>query len=96
MDSEDVVHIYNGIRHSQKKEQNNTICSNLDATELFILSEISQKDKYQDITYILSLKYGKNESTFKTDTENRHREKTCGFQEGRRQEWHGLGVWVSR
>ena len=30
MDKEDVVHIYNGILLSHKKEQNNTICSNRD------------------------------------------------------------------
>ena len=32
MDKEGVVHIYNGILLSHKKEQNNTICSNMDAT----------------------------------------------------------------
>ena len=32
MDKEDVVHIHNGILLSHKKEQNNTICSNMDAT----------------------------------------------------------------
>ena len=30
MDKEDVVHIYNRILLSHKKEQNNTICSNMD------------------------------------------------------------------
>ena len=29
---ENVVHIYNGILLSHKKEQNNAICSNMDAT----------------------------------------------------------------
>ena len=29
-DKEDVVHIYNGILLSHKKEQNNAICSNMD------------------------------------------------------------------
>ena len=32
MDSEDVVHIHNGILLSHKKEQNNAICSNMDVT----------------------------------------------------------------
>ena len=31
MDKENVVHIYNGILLSHKKEQNNAICSNMDA-----------------------------------------------------------------
>ena len=30
IDKEDVVHIYNGILLSHKKEQNNDICSNTD------------------------------------------------------------------
>ena len=30
-DKEDVVHIYNGILLSHKKEWNNAICSNMDA-----------------------------------------------------------------
>ena len=30
MDKEDVVHIYDGILHNHKKEQNNAICSNMD------------------------------------------------------------------
>ena len=32
MDKEDVIHVYNGILLSHKKEQNNAICSNMDAT----------------------------------------------------------------
>ena len=47
MDKEDVVHIYNGILHSQKKEGNNAICSNKDATRYYhtYSREISQKEK---------------------------------------------------
>lgn len=30
MDKEDVIHVYNGILLSHKKERNNTICSNKD------------------------------------------------------------------
>ena len=30
MDKEDVVHIYNGILLSHKKELNNAMCSNMD------------------------------------------------------------------
>ena len=32
MDKEDVVHIYNGIPLSHRKELNNAICSNIGAT----------------------------------------------------------------
>ena len=30
VDKEDMVHIYNGILFSHKKERNNAICSNMD------------------------------------------------------------------
>ena len=54
MDKEDVVHIYNGILLSHKKEQNNAICSNMDGPSDYILSEVSQtqKDKYHTISLI--------------------------------------------
>ena len=42
MNKEDVVHIYNGILFSHKKEQNNAICSNTMDLEIVILSEVSQ------------------------------------------------------
>ena len=32
IDKEDVVHVYKGIPLNHKKEQNNAICSNIDAT----------------------------------------------------------------
>ena len=46
MDKEDVVHIYNGILLSHKKEWNNVICSNMDGPrDYHILSEVSQREK---------------------------------------------------
>ena len=50
VDKEDVVHIYNGILLSHKKEWNNAICSNM---EIIILSEVIQKEK--DEYHMLSL-----------------------------------------
>ena len=35
MVKEDVVHIYNGILLSHKKEWNNTICSNMDGPRVY-------------------------------------------------------------
>ena len=60
IDKEDVVHIYNGILLSHKKEQNNAICSNMDGprdSPLVILSEVSQteKDKYHMISLICGI-----------------------------------------
>ena len=35
IDKEDVVHVHNGILPSHKKEQNNTICSNMDGPRIY-------------------------------------------------------------
>ena len=59
MDKEDVVHIYNGILLSNKKEQSNAICSNMDGPRFVILNEVSQKEKdkyHYDTTYMWNLK----------------------------------------
>ena len=70
MDKEDVVHIYNGILLSHKKEWNNVICSNMDATRDYHTqwskSERERQIPY-DITYMWNLKYGTNEPICKTE-----------------------------
>ena len=57
MDNEGVVHIYNGILLSHKKEGNNAICGNVDATRDFHTewrkSERERQIPY-DITYVES------------------------------------------
>ena len=46
MDKEDVVHKYNGILLSHKKEQNNAIFSNMDGTRDYYTEwSMSDKDK---------------------------------------------------
>ena len=45
MDKEDVVHIYNGILLSHKKEQNWVICRDVMDLETVTESEVSQKEK---------------------------------------------------
>ena len=57
-----------------------------------ILNEVRQKDKYHDITYMWNLKHGTKETTKQKQT-HRHREQTCGCQEGVGREWDGMGVW---
>ena len=54
MDKDDVVHIYNGILLSHRKEQNNVICSNMDGPRVYLLGEVSQteKDKHRMILLI--------------------------------------------
>ena len=70
VDKEDVVHIYNGILLSHKKECNNAICSNTDGPRDYHTKwSKSDKDKY-DITYMWNLKKnGTNELIYKTETD---------------------------
>ena len=55
MDKEDVVHIYNGILLSHKKEYMPFAATWMDI-EIIILSEVSQKEK--DKCHMISLIYG--------------------------------------
>ena len=59
MDEEGVVYIYNGILLSHKKEWNDAICSNMDATRDYHTkwkkSDRERQIPY-DITYIWNLK----------------------------------------
>ena len=47
LDKEDMLHIYNGILLSHKKEGNGVICSNIDGPRDY-LSEVNQKDLKND------------------------------------------------
>ena len=73
MDKEDVVHIYNGILLSPKKEQNNATYSNMDASRSYYTkwskSERERQTPY-DITYMWNLKYVTNEPIYKTETDS--------------------------
>ena len=73
MDKQDVVHTYNGILLSHKKERNNTICSNMNATgdypTKWSKSERERQMSY-DITYMRNLKYDTNELLYKTEIDS--------------------------
>ena len=70
MEEEDVVHMYNGILLSHKKNEIMPFTATWMQLEIFILSEISQKkkDKYHLLTLMWNLKYGTNESIYRTKT----------------------------
>ena len=73
MDWEDVVHIHKGKLLSRKKEQNNAICNNMDATRDYHTKWSKSEGERQilyDITYMWNLKYGTNEPTYKTETDS--------------------------
>ena len=53
MDKEDVVHIYNGILLSHKKEWNNAICSNIDGPrDYYTKWSMSDKDNIWYHSYV--------------------------------------------
>ena len=71
MDSEDGVHIHNGILFSQKKEQYNAICNNMDATKdshtKWSKSERERQISHR-ITYVWNLIYATNEPIYRKET----------------------------
>ena len=73
MDKEDVVHIYNGILLSHKKEQNNAICSDMEGPR-DCHTELSQTERERpipyDITYMWNIKYDTNELIYETETDS--------------------------
>ena len=69
MDKENVVHIYNGILLSHKKEWNNAICSNMDGPRDYPTKWSKADWERQipyDITYMWNLKNNTNELIYKT------------------------------
>ena len=71
IDKADVVHLYNGILLSHKKEQNNPICLDglKDYHTKWSKSERERQIPY-DVTYIWNLKYDTNELTYETETDS--------------------------
>ena len=68
MDKEDMVHIYNAILLSHRKEHNNAICSNIDRPRDFHTSwsKSDIENQIYDIAYMWNLKESTNELTYKT------------------------------
>ena len=65
--------VYSGILLSHKKEQNNAICSNMDATRDYH-TKWSKSDRERqipyDITFMWNLKYDTNEPIYETETDS--------------------------
>jgi len=96
MDQEDVVHIYNGILLSHKKEENNAICSNLVELEIIVLSEMSLRERQipYDITYMYNLKYDTEEPIYETETDPQTESRLVAAKVGVwRSERKRLGIW---
>ena len=68
-----MVHIYNGILLSHKKEWNNAICSNMDGPRDYHTKRSKSDRERQisyDITYKWNLKSNTNELLYKTETDS--------------------------
>ena len=71
MEKEYVVHMYNDILLSHKKEWNNTICSNMDGPSDYNTKWRKADRERQipyDITYMWNLKYDTKELIYETET----------------------------
>ena len=68
MDKEDMVHIYNGILLTIKKNEIVPFAAIWMDPEIIILSK-SEKQISYDITYMWNLKYDTNKLTYKTEIE---------------------------
>ena len=81
MDKEDVVRVYNGILLSHKKEQNNTICNNMDGPR-YCHTEWSKSEKEIsfDITYLWNLKKWYRWAYLQNRNSHRCRKQTYGYQ----------------
>ena len=51
----DVIHIYNGILFSHKKERNNAICGNMNEPRECHANWQTKKDKYHMISFICGI-----------------------------------------
>ena len=92
-----VVCTNNGIVLSHKKEQNNAIHSNIDATrDYYTKGNKSEKGQIPyDIISMWNLKYGTNESIYKTETDSQPQRTDLWLPRGREEGvgWAGLGDW---
>ena len=82
-----MVHIYNGILLSHKKELNNVICSNMDGpTHYHAKWSQTEKDKYHMVSLICGIfKNDTNECISKTEIDSQAQITNCGYQK-----WRGV------
>ena len=61
--------------------------------ELDFRTKWSTSERQRRTTYMWNLKYGRDEPTYKTETDHGHGEQTCGCQGWAVRERDGQGVW---
>ena len=83
--NKDVVHIYNGILLSHKKECNGAICNDTDATRDYHTKH-SKSERERQIPYVITclwnLKYDTNKPIYKRETDSQTRRTDYGCQGG--------------
>ena len=82
--------MYNGILLSHRKGQTNAICNNMDTTIDSHTSSPKLERERQipcDITYLWKLKYGTDDSVYKTETNHGDGEQACDCQGSRGRQW---------
>ena len=70
MNKEDVVHAYNGILLSHKKEWNNASCTNMNGDNHTKWSKSEWETVSHDITSMWNLKCDANEITHEAETDS--------------------------
>ena len=79
MNKEDVVHWYNEILLSNKKEKNNLICNNMHGpTDCHTEWNMSEKVKHHMISFICGI--DKNDMNLFTKRSHRFRKQAYGYQ----------------
>jgi len=87
-----MVHIYNGILLSCKKDKIMPFAATWVELETLILSEVRERQIPYDIAYMWNLKYGANDLSTKQKRSWTWRTDLC--LRGRKvREWDGLGAW---
>ena len=95
-DKEDVVHIYNGILLSHKKEPNCAICRDVDGPR-DCHTEWSKSEREKQISYNIVYMWNLEKWYIWTYSQSRNRdidiENKCMDTKGRSGEWDELGDW---
>ena len=78
---------------SHKKEQNNAICSDMDATRDQHTKLKRERQIPYDITYTWNLKSGTNEPIYETETDSQIQSTDSWLPRGRGRKCNGQGVW---
>ena len=81
MDKEDVVHIYNGILFSYKKEWNNAICINMNGHRDYHTKSDRERQIPHDISYMWNLvKMKQNNLFIEQKQTHRFQNQSYGYQ----------------